>query len=146
MDKEQKLDAMLAAYTDAILAGEEGTEMDDELQQLGTVVGQLQRTIDPETPPSPAFRSRLTQRLNEEWTQVHRERRVLQFSQKRWMRMAVAVAALLMIVVGVVLLLPENSGNQEATSGGEVSAVLIVAGVGMAVALAAFFFWSQRRH
>src|SRR5262245_53839624 len=112
MEDNTKLDNEVADLTDALLSGgDRQTSLD--LQGLDKVARQLNQMISPAVGPDPAFRARLTQRLMQEWDATqggHASRsRVRSPSTRRFMRYA-ALAAVLIVVLGLVLILGQGTG------------------------------------
>jgi anti-sigma factor RsiW len=141
MSNDARLDDELAAYTDGLLAGEE-QPVSGEMAELAGVVRQLRETIAPHEKPAPAFRARLTQRLDREWT-LHHER---QTESRWWWRnrralQLTAIAATITVVLFVVALISAqgNDGNDglEGTAlspvTGLVGLILLMAGIGVAM-------------
>jgi hypothetical protein len=139
-EEERLRDEELAVFTDALL--EDGAEVDaTDRPQLAEVVETLARTLDAQSPPD-ELRHKLRQRTAEEWS--HRQLR------RRWRlpwqtgRLAQrwvwgAMAALVLMSILAVLLMPVGSEELNATAAGGVGVVIWVIGlllVGAAVAVA----------
>ena len=110
-DRSRRLDADLAALTDALLAGE-SPQASDENGPLFAVAQQLDALIAPRTPPSAAFESRLRAEVEAAWTARPSQ------PGKRPLQMAVvwSLAAVAMLVVAF-LLIPETAAFPVALSG-----------------------------
>lgn len=142
MPQDARLDDELAAFTDQLLSGEQA-QVSPEIEDLAAVVKRLCQVVDPATRPDPAFRDRLTQRLNREWTLYH-QRPARRWMSNRLLQVA-AVAAGLGVVLLVVSLLGNGSGDQniEGTAWGSLGwAFVIVVAVG---GLVAFVIWYGRK-
>jgi hypothetical protein len=127
-EQEWREDQRLAAFTDELL--EEGV-VPDERPPLATTVELLAEVLRPQAPPA-YLRRRLRRRIVEEFAQ-----RQLGLRQRlsRWFRvsgrrrpLALAVAALALVAVGVVLLTSTETGMLAGTAGGGGLTVLLVAG------------------
>lgn len=142
MHDHTELDNDLAAFTDRLLAGED-VQAPPELEELAHVVRQLHAVIAPESRPDPAFRERLTQRVNREWSIQHkrppsawRSRRLVQLT---------ALAAVVALTLLALLLLSE--GDEEPVQGtalGSVTGVVVVAAV--LIGLGLLIVWYRQRH
>lgn len=140
-------DNALTAFTDALLENQ-AMELTEDLQDLEGVVRRLQQTIQPMRPPDAAFRSRLTQRLNEEWNRTERQQRIQRLRTQRTLRyVASAAAVLLLATVAVLLSGRVNTLGASGDSGANQNWIaLLVVGLITAAVVATFYFWNNRRH
>ncbi len=109
MNDNARLDDELAALTDALLEGRQ-METPPEQRDLEAVVRQLHKFIAPHEAPSPAFRARLEQRLNQEWNLAHRQRPERWYRRRGVQLLALAASAALILTVAL-LALPQNGGS-----------------------------------
>lgn len=146
MDDNTRLDNELADLTDALLSGaDRGQPADTE--GLDKVVRQLHQIIEPGGGPDPAFRTRLTQRLTQEWDSTQgrgaaRSSSSIPFS-RRTMRY-LAAAAVLIAVVGLALILGSKGPVIGTAVNGEfpwLFAVILLVGLG----IAGFIVWRRGR-
>lgn len=146
MENESKFNDELAAYTDALLQGSEMAIRDD-VQELGMVVRSLQQTLGKKSQPSPAFQSRLTQRLNDEWQQTQRQRRQIINRNRRLLRYSAALAAVLVLVLALILFEPNdsNTGNSQGTAVGDAGVAFWALLAGVVIGGAVLYWWWQRR-
>ena len=141
MHDNATLDDELAAFTDSLLAGE-NIPAPAELEELAQVVRQLSAVIAPAEQPGPAFRERLTQRLNREWTLQHERR-----TRFRYSRRLVQLAAVVAVVLGamIVLLLDSENKSVQGTALGSTSGIVIIVAV-VAVGVLAILWFYQRQN
>ena len=141
MHDNATLDDELAAFTDSLLAGE-NIPAPAELEELAQVVRQLSAVIAPAEQPGQAFRERLTQRLNREWTLQHERR-----TRFRYSRRLVQLAAVMAVVLGamIVLLLDSEDKPVQGTALGSTSGVVVIVAVLAVGALAIFWFYQRRK-
>lgn len=137
MDDHKQLDDELADLTDALLERRE-MQMKQTTQPLDEVVQQLYQMIQPDSPPSPAFRDKLTQRLNDEWNMAMQQqkppRRVPTFYMTPRTRLLAAAAALVIVLGALAIYTQSNQPLQGTTplgtnSGGVIAVVLIASAV-----------------
>lgn len=137
-------DNELAEATDALLAQREPRALTEENAELFAVVRELNRIIDPQTPPTAAFQQRLTSRLNTEWDRAYTppQLRLMDRPVVRVLSMAAAVVLILASVM--VLSVPETAPELQgaAIPLDDAAAVLVLVGV---VAVGAFVYWRDRR-
>jgi hypothetical protein len=136
---EEEQNRALAAYTDALLAGEAWQE--DERPPPADTVGLLARTLGPQPVPD-TLRRRLKGMIREDWPQPRypvRERpqrrgrlALFRAPARRWAWGA--VGAILVLAVVAALALPTGGEGVVGTVTGDAGPVLLV----VAVALAAF--------
>lgn len=144
MNDPRTLDAELADFTDNLLAKREAQTQKD-LQRMDYIVQQLYQIIQPNIPPSAAFRTRLTQRIQEEYQRYYKRRNVLRFRQPTQL-MALAAAVAVVLLVGVLLTqaTPEGLTGTAFGSGGGAGIIvvllLVVVGAGVAFAV-----WRNQR-
>ncbi len=138
-----KLDDELAGATDALLSGKSMPILSEENRQLGEVLRQLYRAIEPDAPPSPAFAARLTQMLDTEWERAHKP--TLRLVDRPSVRLA-GLAAAVVLVLGALLVLAVPDSNQPlqamAIGMSDGAAIIVLLGVAAAAAL---FYWRSRR-
>jgi hypothetical protein len=151
-----ELDDELAAITDQLLAGK-GTKaqsVSPENEALAQVVSRLYNTIGPASGSmSTSSRTRLTQKLNEEWAASARKKsqsrsNVIQMGSPRTMRM-LSVAAVTGIVLFFVFIVLGGQGSNGpivgsavGAMGGQIAVPLVIVGV---LALAGVGYWWFRR-
>lgn len=137
-------DNELAEATDALLAKREPRALTEENAELFAVVRELNRVIDPQTPPTAAFQQRLTSRLNTEWDRAYTppQLRLMDRPVVRVLSMAAAVVLILASIM--VLSVPETAPELQgaAVPLDDAAAVLVLLGV---VAVGAFVYWRDRR-
>jgi len=143
MDENKELDDELAALTDDLLDGRQPKATLPEVEELGSVVRQVQRTIAPDQAASPIFRDRLEMRLNLEWNRVY-PRRQRFWTQRQFQY---AAAASVVLVAGILALTLTKPGNDllQAATGGQTSPVIIAAIIVGVVLGAALLFLRLRR-
>ncbi len=112
MHEHARRDNELATFTDKLLAGEEPETMNDQ-EELTVVVRQLYDVIAPHEKPDPAFRERLTQRLELEWHLLHN--RPARWWQTPKARRAAALAAGLAMLVAAAMWFSAQSENGKST-------------------------------
>src|SRR5262249_55883938 len=122
--------------TDAMLSGQQ-RQASPEAQGLDQIAQQLSRMVSSSAGPDPAFRAQLTQRLMQEWdTTAQRGSRMptSRILSRRYMQYA-ALAAVVILLLGLALILGSNGPAVGTTVGGEFpwDAVLIILfGLGIA--------------
>jgi NADH:ubiquinone oxidoreductase subunit K len=144
MHDNARLDDELAALTDRILSGED-VQTQPELDDLALVVRQLHEMIKPDARPDPAFRDRLTWRLDREWTLQH-QRQARSWRSNRLVQL-VALAAVVALLLFVLVLLSANGNDKpvQGTALGSIteSVVIIAALVGLGLLV---IWYRQRRN
>jgi hypothetical protein len=136
MHDDARLDDELAAFTDGILAGEDAS-VPPELDDLASVVRRLHDTVVLGAQPEPAFRDRLTQRLNREWTLQHQRRKHPWRSSRPVQLMA--LAAVVAVILFALALLSANSdekpvqGTALGTITGAVVIITVLLGLGLLI-------------
>lgn len=146
MEHENQLNDQLADYTDAMLKGD-AMLLDDDLQELGTVLRSLQRVVGKPTPPPTPFHTRLTQTLNNEWQKAQQERAQARQRQQLVWRLG-TVAAVVVLVFTVLILLPSDnttSNTGTAQGGNEWLIFVLVAVILGAIGTAYYWFQKYRR-
>jgi heme A synthase len=140
MHDNARLDDELAAFTDGFLAGED-VPTPVGLEELAQVVRQLNALIAPAEQPSPAFRERLTQRLNREWTLQHQRRTRFRFNHR-----LVQVAAVVAVILGVLIVLSLDSENKsvQGTALGSTSGIVVIIAVLLVIGVTIFWFYQHR--
>lgn len=143
---DEHLDEELAELTNLLLEKRMKTPTTTpELRGLDEIVYQLDRVIQPDVPPSPSFRARLTQRLIEEWNVVHNQQKIRPFSLRPPQLAALAASVAVVLLVTVLLLNNGESGPLSGTAAGN-GGGLVFALVALAAAgVAAFVFWRRHR-
>jgi hypothetical protein len=144
MSDNPKLDDELAAYTDRVLGGETAPAP-DPIDDLSSVVRQLYDVIAPDSGPDEAFRTRLTQRLNQEWNLKYQR-------QPRWWHnrrvQIVAMAASMAVVLSAIALIlaqdKDNGDTLQGTAWGSTTETLL-AMVAVVVVVGLLFFWLRYR-
>ena len=137
---EEEQAGALAAYTDAVLAGDAWQE--DERPPLADTVELLARTLDPQPVPD-ALRHRLKGTIRDGWSQPRHSawkrllnRRPLALLRSPARRWALgAIGALVVLALVVALALPTDGGTVVGTVTGEAGPILLVVGVTLAAAL-----------
>ncbi len=138
-----KLDEELAGATDTLLSGRNMPILSEENRQLGEVLRQLYRAIEPDAPPSPAFSTRMTRMLDAEWERSHRP--TLRLVDRPLVRLA-GLAAAVVLVLGALLVLavPDSSQPLQGMAIGMSDGAAIVVLLGVA-AVGALVYWRSRR-
>jgi hypothetical protein len=141
MHDNPRLDDELAAFTDGLLAGEDA-QTPPELDDLAHVVRQLNEIIGSDVHLDPAFRERLTQRLNREWTLQHKRRSHWHSSH---LVQLLALAAVIAVTLGaLVLLLAEaNDKPVQGTALGSAPGIAVV--IAVLVGLGVLLIWYYQR-
>ena len=143
------LEDKLAELTDSLLAGR-NTTFPQELKSEEYVVQQLGKIISPKDALSPAFRERLTRRLNEEWERTfHRRphRRIIGLPLKSIRGLAVAAAISLVFAFILLITLSGSSSNSSDQLGfaqGPLTGFIILIVLGIVSALA-FYGWGRKK-
>lgn len=138
------LDEQLAAATDELLSTGVMTPLAGENRELGEVISQLYRIIDPANRPSAECQEQLVSRLNRELDRQFAPPQ-LRLLDRPWVRTAALAAALVLVLAAlIVLAVPETPEQLEgAAIGIDDGAALIVL---LAVAAGgAAFYWRTRR-
>ena len=140
MHDNARLDDELAAFTDGILAGED-VPTPAGLEELAQVVRQLNALIAPAEQPSPAFRERVTQRLNREWTLQYQRR-----TRFRYSRRLVQMAALVAVILAALIVLSFDSENKsvQGTALGSPSGIAVIIVVLVVIGGAILWFYQHR--
>jgi len=137
-EQDFSLDNELADLTDSVTAeGQPRVPSSTELQGLETTVKMLFDLQN--ASPDPAFRARLTARLNREWDLLHSQRAPARSFSSRSIFNFITLAALVVIVAGALIFLPQAQGNgvQGFSSGSSEWLPILIIG-GLAVAIATF--------
>lgn len=138
-----QLDEELAGATDALLSGGNLPALSEENRQLGEVLRQLYRAIEPDAPPSPVFTARLTRMLDTEWERAHQP--TLRLVERPLVRLA-GLAAAVVLVLGALIVLAVPDSNQPlqgmAIGMSDGAAIFVLLGVAVAASL---FYWRSRR-
>jgi hypothetical protein len=145
MSNNPNLDDELAEFTDRLFSGNAGEVSADNIIEA-RLVSQLHNIITNNPQPSPAFRTKLTHRLNDEWKVVNRENRqesrsILSLRFNRNMAMAAAIITALLFV----LLLYSNSSPPIQGTVGLGSILIPAIFIASLLVLAALFFWFRKR-
>jgi hypothetical protein len=135
------LDDELVAATDALLNRDKPVTLSGENRELGDVLLQLYRAIQPDQPPTAEFERRLSQRLGMEWERTHTS--PLRRLDRPLVRVA-SMAAAVVVILGALLVLavPDSAAQLEGTAIGldDATAVLVLVGV-----IGVFVYWRNRR-
>jgi hypothetical protein len=143
MTNRPDLDNELADMTDRLLSGQDA-EVSSENRIEALLVRRLYHTISRNPAPDATFRSRLTQRINQEWNTV---RAASSHLSKRPLPRWAAPAAALVVVVGATLILLSESalvGSVQATAVGPVTWVFPAIFIG-AIVVVGFTIWRRRK-
>jgi hypothetical protein len=145
MYDDDELDKELATFTDRTMAGDDA-EVPPGLQDLAQVVRQVYHTVAPDRHPALAFRDRLTQRLNREWT-LQYERSPQRGQPRQITRLIVMAAGVVAALVLVALLLKPDAGSGSTIRGTALGSVawafvIVVALAGLGLIL---WWYRQRR-
>lgn len=144
MDK--KLNDELAEYTDRVFRGEDMTTS-EENYELAVLVHQMHEIIRPDEPPTAEFRTRLEQRLNDEFKRNTREQKITPITTSMQWPLARLVMILIVVIgVGVLLLSDQQDSGLEGTADGQLplDGMLIVLAAAIAGAVA-YYVYSRRR-
>lgn len=109
VNHDRELDEELAKMTDALIDGREIEEIPDELRDLEPVLRGIYHVVSPNEKPSPAYRARLLQKLNEEWDQVQ-TRRLANKRRFRLLRLATLAASITVALAAFLSLIHPNEG------------------------------------
>lgn len=142
---DSRIDELLAAFTDDLLAGQEGSPP-EAIDPLGQVVRQLHRAVGPGTGASPVFRARLNQRIQREWTLQYGRRRLALWRERPQWVVAAAAGLGAALVAAAWLLARGGAGDDrvEGTAlGSSVPVILAVAGV-VALGLVMVWYWRHK--
>lgn len=141
-----KLDDELAALTDALLEGE---PVPDEVDvgELEEIVRGLKDLTAPDQPADPAFRKRLETRIDQEWDRIYPQHRSVRFFQRPDVRRFGLVAAVLVVLVGILVILggDDTASGLQATAEGQISAAVLVTGAMIAAVVVGAVLWYMRR-
>jgi hypothetical protein len=153
-------DEALSALTDAVIGGKPApmtsitqetsftneTSLTKDYEQLIRAVNALTNST-----PSPEFRTRLTDRLNQEWDAVQREKRMKAPAQP-WIRRSrnqylLIAAAAVVLVVGAILVLPgkDQSLNIPGLTFGNAEVPTLIVGVLIAGAVVVGLIGRRRK-
>lgn len=138
----QHYDEELAALTDALLENQKSPAPSSENEELYKVVQALHRTIEPDKAPSPLFRSRLQNRLVNEWKKSRRVRQPVWRNQRFWARRLAPLAAVMLVVIATVLFL--DDAELAGTAEGEIGLEAVIVVLGLLI-LGLVMFWRLRR-
>jgi len=144
MTNRPDLDNELADMTDRLLSGQDA-EVSSENRIEALLVRRLYHTISRNPAPDATFRSRLTQRINQEWSAVRAASSHL--GNRRPLPRWAAPAAALVVVVGATLILLSESalvGSVQATAVGPVTWVFPAIFIG-AIVVVGFTIWRRRK-
>lgn len=143
MTNRPDLDNELADMTDRLLNGQ-NVDVSPDNRTEALLVRRLYQAVSHNPVPDAAFRSRLTQRINQEWNSSHRASAPIGGrSMSRW----AALAAVVVVAMGVMfILLSESSlvGNVQATAVGPASWIFPAIIIG-GVVLIGFAVWRRRQ-
>jgi hypothetical protein len=142
-NNQPELDGELADLTDKLLAGQDMNVSVDN-KAYAKIVKQLHQIVASEPNATPAYRTRLTRRLNEEGDKAHRRQPERLFA--RPMFRFVALAASIVLVLLVVLLTQGTISGPSPMIGASVGPLTVAAVIFMAilVAVLAVMWWRQR--
>ena len=113
------------------------------MAELAAVVRQLHRLISPDAQPEPAFRERLTHRLNREWVALH-QRRVSPWRSNRMVQLAAVAAVVAVVLLAIVLVSTTGDDNAvEGTAAGSTTSVAVI--VAAIVGIGLVIVWLSRR-
>lgn len=127
VDEQRRLDNELANITNTLLEQHmRTTTTSTELQDLEPVVYDLEQLIQPDVPPTDAFRSRLRQRLVEEWNLLRGHRSMRRFNPRPGQLVALAAAVAVILAVTAVLLNNTATGSLEGTATGTTTIVVLL--------------------
>jgi hypothetical protein len=150
VDDQTRLDENMANFADMILAKRDPALPEDFASQA-RIIQVLNQVIEPGESMDAGMRSRLNQRINEEWDYVqHRKKSRLRIlNLNTYSRMAVAASlAIVVAIIAIVISMNDTSGSDvSATAQGDSSALLVVSAL-VAVAFVSgflYFLWNRRR-
>jgi hypothetical protein len=135
-----QLDDELAELTDKMLAGQD-MPISAENEPLARVLKQLHQITSGS--PNPAYRSRLTRRLNEEWDRVQQRQSRALFARPVF-RFAALAAAVVLVLGAVLIVLGPGNPSLPATVVGQVDPIFAVVFI-LALVLVGAVIWSRRR-
>lgn len=137
-------DNELAEATDTLLAKRQLNTLTGENAELLAVVRELNRVIDPQTAPSPAFQQRLTSRLSAEWDRSYTQSTLRLLDRPLVRLVSMAAAVVLILAALVVLSVPETTPALQGTAVAldDAAAMLVLVGV---VAVGVLVYWRDRR-
>ncbi|MBN1681863.1 MAG: hypothetical protein JW966_16410 [Anaerolineae bacterium] len=145
MNDTNKLDDDLATWTDNLLTNQPHHPPDD-IADLAGIVQQFHDLVAPHETPDPAFEHRLTQRLKQEWKQVHR-RKEPRWHQRRYVRLG-ALAASVALVLTVMLIVSDQAASSndsmQGTALGSFSWALVILAAGIGVVMVSVWFWRRK--
>ena len=142
-ENERLQDQDLASYTDALLDGQ-GEER--ERPALADTVELLARTLSPQPPPGELQRQ-VQRRVTHEWARHHGARRQRPFRLNRPARRLAMAAAAAMVVLAVtaIFLLPSNTGTLSGTASGGTTTTLVIVGLALTGGVVAWFVLRLQR-
>lgn len=150
MDDQTRLDDNMANFVDSILAGHDPAPPQD-LASQARILQVLNQVMAPKESMDAAMRSRLNQRINEEWDYVqHRKKSRLHIlNLNTYSRMAVAASlAIVVAIIAIVISMNDTTGSDNAATVQGDSSALLVVGALVAVAFVSgflYFLWNRRR-
>lgn len=150
MDDQTRLDDNMANYADMILAGRDPAASEDLASEV-RLMQVLNQVIAPDKTMDAAMRSRLNQRINEEWDSVQKRRksrfRILNFNA--YTRLAVAASIVIVVAIVAIIISMNNTSSSDvtATAGGDSNALVIVGAFAIVAIMSGFlyFLWNRRR-
>jgi hypothetical protein len=144
MSNNPNLDDELAEFTDRLFSGDAGEVSADNMIEA-RLVRQLHGMMKNNSQPSPAFRARLTHRINDEWTAVQRQQPRQIIARPFTFHPMVAMAAVIVTALAFVILLmnPQSTGSPGTAGGGSIVVPMIF--IGAVVIVGAIALWIRRR-
>jgi hypothetical protein len=142
------LDNHLAEFTDQVLANSQ-RESGGRMSQEEQVVLRLRQIVAPEANIDPAFRRKLTNRLNQEWDTSRRTRsRSHSTIRLRPRHLYTLAATIVAALIGLTFLLNDGVASPESSAGTAYGAELYFVIGFMAAGIlftALFYWWSSRK-
>jgi hypothetical protein len=142
-NNQPELDDELADLTDKLLAGQDMNVSADN-ESYAKIVKQLHQIVASEPTATPAYRTRLTRRLNDEWDKAHRRQPERVFARPMF-RFAALAASVVLVLLVVLVALGQNSGfvPTPGASLGPLTVPTIIFVVALVVIVA--IIWQRRR-
>jgi hypothetical protein len=134
MSNNPNLDDELAEFTDRLFSGDAGEVSADNMIEA-RLVRQLHGMMKNNSQPSPAFRARLTHRINDEWTAVQRQQPRQIIARPFTFHPMVAMAAVIVTALAFVLVLSATSTSLQGTGVDKGGASILIPALFMAAVL-----------
>jgi hypothetical protein len=140
---DKKLIDELAQYTDELFAGQ-AMQTSVENQELAHLVRQLHALIATDDEPSPEFKTRLQNRVLQEWRRTDLATQTQHIIRRRLYRWGAIVAGIV-VVIGVGLVLGSTQDKVQGTASRGIPLEVVGIGIAVAIGVVIFVLWQKRR-